>query len=84
MTDVKTSTGGTKPSGFSVKDILDLPNVKSASSNSTETNLSLSGNGRLPFSFPLMISGSQIVNVELAVVAFVQIPTSFSRSTQYP
>ncbi|KAK4004323.1 hypothetical protein OUZ56_006062 [Daphnia magna] len=32
MTDVKTSVGGgTKPSGFTVKDILDLPNVKTTS-----------------------------------------------------
>ncbi|XP_046461075.1 homeobox protein Nkx-2.3-like [Daphnia pulex] len=36
MTDLKTGVGGSKPSGFTVKDILDLPNVKAASS-STET-----------------------------------------------
>jgi hypothetical protein len=44
MTDLKTSVGGSKPSGFSVKDILDLPNVKTTSS-STETISSLPATG---------------------------------------
>lgn len=44
MTDLKMSVGGSKPSGFSVKDILDLPNVKTTSS-STETISSLPATG---------------------------------------
>jgi hypothetical protein len=44
---LKTGVGGSKPSGFTVKDILDLPNVKAASS-STETISSSPANG-MPF-----------------------------------
>ena len=44
MTDLKMSVGGSKPSGFSVKDILDLPNVKTTSS-SAETISSLPATG---------------------------------------
>lgn len=37
MTDLKTN-GAAKPSGFSVKDILDLPTVKPPSSSTETTN----------------------------------------------
>lgn len=46
MTDVKTSVGGgTKPSGFTVKDILDLPNVKTTSCSKDKISPS-SGTGK--------------------------------------
>ena len=54
MTDIKMSVGGSKPSGFTVKDILDLPNVKTASS-STETISSLPGTGMYIIIFPILL-----------------------------